>query len=310
MIAGLEDITDGTICIGGRVVNRVEPKDRNIAMVFQNYAIYPHMTVAKNIGFGLCTSKLSKAEKQKRLAETAALLGLDRASAIAGPPSSPAASASASPSAAPWCATRRSSCSTSRSPTSMRSCARRCASRSSKLHQTLKRTIVFVTHDQIEAMTIADRIVIMKDGEILQIGTPDQVYRKPANIFVAKFIGSPAMNMLPARVAAGQIVIDGLGSIAAPTVCKDGQRLTIGVRPDDLTVADGHAKGLTVDADVTLVEPQGPDALVYVRLGTHEVIAKSDARVLPRPGARVRLTTDSADLHLFDPDTGRAVGSA
>jgi multiple sugar transport system ATP-binding protein len=309
MIAGLEDISGGTVSIGGRVVNRVEPKDRNIAMVFQNYAIYPHMSVAKNIGFGLRTSKLSEPEKQKRLADTASLLGLTellhrRPAELSGGQRQRVAIGRAM--------VRDPSVFLFDEPLSNLDAQLRSQMRVEikKLHQTLKRTIIFVTHDQIEAMTLADRIVIMKDGEILQIGTPDQVYRKPANIFVAKFIGSPAMNMLPARVAAGQIIIDGLGSIAAPTTCKDGQRLTIGVRPDDLTVADGHAKGLTVDADVTLVEPQGPDALVYVRLGTHEVIAKSDARLLPRPGARVRLTTDSADLHLFDPDTGRAVGSA
>ena len=118
------------------------------------------------------------------------------------------------------------------------------------------------------------------------------------------------MNMLPARCASGQIVVEGLGVIAAPAHCRDGQRLTAGIRPDDLVVATGPAEGLVVEAEVTLVEPQGPDALVYVRLGAHEIIAKSDARILPRPGATVRLAADPADLHLFDPDTGRAVGSA
>jgi multiple sugar transport system ATP-binding protein len=309
MIAGLEDISGGTVSIGGRVVNRVEPKDRNIAMVFQNYAIYPHMSVARNIGFGLRTSKLSEPEKQKRLADTASMLGLTellhrRPSELSGGQRQRVAIGRAM--------VRDPSVFLFDEPLSNLDAQLRSQMRVEikKLHQTLKRTIIFVTHDQIEAMTLADRIVIMKDGEILQIGTPDQVYRRPANIFVAKFIGSPAMNMLPARCASGQIVIDGLGSVAAPAGCRDDQRLTIGVRPDDLTVANGPADGLTVDAEVILVEPQGPDALVYVRLGAHEVIAKSDARILPRPGARVRLVTDPADLHLFDPDTGRAVGTA
>ncbi len=309
MIAGLEDISGGTVSIGGRVVNRVEPKDRNIAMVFQNYAIYPHMSVAKNIGFGLRTSKLSAPEKEKRLADTAAMLGLTellhrRPAELSGGQRQRVAIGRAM--------VRDPSVFLFDEPLSNLDAQLRSQMRVEikKLHQTLKRTIIFVTHDQIEAMTLADRIVIMKDGEILQIGTPDQVYRQPANMFVAKFIGSPAMNMLPARCASGQIVVEGLGVIAAPAHCRDGQRLTAGIRPDDLVVAAGPATGLVVEAEVTLVEPQGPDALVYVRLGAHEVIAKSDARILPRPGATVRLAADPADLHLFDPESGRAVGSA
>jgi multiple sugar transport system ATP-binding protein len=308
MIAGLEDISGGTISIGGRVVNRVEPKDRNIAMVFQNYAIYPHMTVAKNIGFGLRTSKLSEPEKQKRLADTASLLGLTdllqrRPAELSGGQRQRVAIGRAM--------VRDPQVFLFDEPLSNLDAQLRAQMRVEikKLHQNLKRTTIFVTHDQIEAMTLADRIVIMKDGDILQVGTPSEVYRHPANMFVAKFIGSPAMNMLPGRCASSQIVVEGLGVIAAPAACRDGQRLTIGVRPDDLTVSNGTG-GLVVDADVTLVEPQGPDALVYARLGAHEVIAKSNARVLPRPGDKVRLTADPADLHLFDPETGRALGLA
>ena len=182
MIAGLEDISEGEIAIGGRTVNRVEPKDRNIAMVFQNYAIYPHMSVAKNIGFGLRTSKLPPAEKAKRLAEVAALLGLTdllerRPAALSGGQRQRVAIGRAM--------VRDPDVFLFDEPLSNLDAQLRAQMRLEikKLHQTLGRTIVFVTHDQIEAMTLADRIVIMKDGAILQVGSPDEVYHEPADTF-------------------------------------------------------------------------------------------------------------------------------
>ncbi len=202
MIAGLEEVTDGDVSIDGRVVTDVAPADREVSMVFQSYALYPHMSVFENIAFGLRMAKMPNAEiddaGQRRRPHPA-----DRAAArAASRASSRAASASASPSAAPSCATRSCSCSTSRSPTSTPNCARRCASRSPSCTATLGVTMVYVTHDQIEAMTLADRIVVLRAGLVEQIGSPTELYDHPANLFVAGFIGSPKMNFIPAKVTA------------------------------------------------------------------------------------------------------------
>ncbi|MBL8832838.1 MAG: sn-glycerol-3-phosphate ABC transporter ATP-binding protein UgpC [Rhodospirillales bacterium] len=305
MIAGLEDVTEGEVSIGGRIVNRVEPKDRDIAMVFQNYAIYPHMTVAKNIGFGLRSRAMSVVEKERRVADIAGKLGLTdlmhrRPSELSGGQRQRVAIGRAM--------VRDPAVFLFDEPLSNLDAQLRAQMRLEikKLHQTLGRTIVFVTHDQVEAMTLADRIVIMRDGEILQTGTPDEIYRRPVDMFVARFIGSPSMNMLAARSVAGRIEIDGFASLASSGPVPD--EITVGVRPDDLRVlADGAVAPIRAEAVVKVVEPLGHDALVYGQIGPHEVVAKCADRVLPRPGDRVRLGADPANLHLFETTGGRTI---
>lgn len=299
MIAGLEDISAGEIAIGGRVVNKVDPKDRDIAMVFQNYAIYPHMSVEKNIGFGLRTSLLSETDRKVRLRETAEILGLTdllhrRPAELSGGQRQRVAIGRAM--------VRDPAVFLFDEPLSNLDAQLRAQMRLEikKLHQRLGRTIVFVTHDQIEAMTLADRIVVMKDGVIQQVGTPGELYRSPANIFVARFIGSPSMNLMPAIVASGSVIAEGLPALEAAGIAEGA--IQLGIRPDALVV-NGPGQ-LAMSASVRVVEPLGPDALVYAEFGPHEVIAKSDGRLLPKPGDIVRLAADPADLHLFGCDGG------
>jgi len=302
MIAGLEEVTGGMIDIGGRVVNNLEPKDRDIAMVFQNYAIYPHMSVRKNIGFGLRTAKLSRADKEKRLEEVAAILDmtdlLDRKpNQLSGGQRQRVAIGRAM--------VRDPAVFLFDEPLSNLDAQLRTQMRLEikKLHQKVGNTIVFVTHDQVEAMTMADRIVIMKDGHIQQVGTPSEVYHTPANIFVARFIGAPSMNMLPAMASHGTVRLDTGTEIAMPGGA-DGA-VTLGVRPDDLGVVAGVP---LTRGRVTVREPLGPETLIYVDTGAGgEVIAKADGRTPPEVGAEVTLCADPANLHLFDPASGQAL---
>lgn len=298
MIAGLEDATSGDISIGGRVVNHVDPKDRNIAMVFQNYAIYPHMSVAKNIAFGLRTAKMPRADKDKRVRETADMLGLAdlldrRPSQLSGGQRQRVAMGRAM--------VRDPAVFLFDEPLSNLDAQLRAQMRLEikKLHQSVGTTIIFVTHDQVEAMTLADRIVIMREGNIEQIGTPNQVYETPASTFVARFIGSPSMNMIDARMEP-----DGLHLLdAQPFACPAPQGpLTIGIRPDDLTVGDPGKHHL--QGKVSVVEPLGHDAIVYADVAGQELIAKADGRNAPRPAEQVALNFDPARLHLFGAENG------
>ena len=314
MIAGLEDISDGEIRIGGRVVNNVEPKNRDIAMVFQNYAIYPHMSVYKNIAFGLRTSKMAGPDKDRRVRETAEILGLTellerRPAQLSGGQRQRVAMGRAM--------VRDPAVFLFDEPLSNLDAQLRAQMRLEikKLHQAVGTTIVFVTHDQIEAMTLADRIVIMRDGHIQQIGTPTEVYQNPATLFVARFIGSPAMNMLPGRIvnrADGPAVeLDGAGHVAAPPrangALEPGRAVVLGVRPDDLIVADRPGAGLVLDGRVSVVEPLGPESLVYVDVAGRELIAKSPGRQPPAVGNPVRITAALEEIHLFDSETERAL---
>ena len=312
MIAGLEEISAGDIAIGGRVVNNVEPKDRNIAMVFQNYAIYPHMTVYKNIGFGLRTSRLPPADKDRRIRDTAKILGLTdllerRPSQLSGGQRQRVAMGRAM--------VRQPAVFLFDEPLSNLDAQLRAQMRLEikKLHQAMGTTIVFVTHDQVEAMTLADRIVIMKDGYIQQMGTPTEVYEHPATMFAARFIGSPSMNMLPATGAADASVTlsTGVRVPAPPSVngaLQASQALFVGVRPDHLLVAEPGAPGaLHLDGTVSVVEPLGPEALVYVTIGESELVAKAPAHRTPAVGATVHLTAAVEAVHLFDAQTERAL---
>jgi len=304
LVAGLEEVSNGTVEIAGRVVNNLEPKDRDIAMVFQNYAIYPHMTVRKNIGFGLRSSKASKAEKDKRLESVAELLGmteyLDRKpSQLSGGQRQRVAIGRAM--------VRDPAVFLFDEPLSNLDAQLRTQMRLEikKLHQRVGSTIVFVTHDQVEAMTMADRIVIMKDGDIHQIGTPAEVYHKPANIFVAQFIGAPSMNMIPGRVTGdGTIELATGGGLAFERSLPEGREIILGIRPEDLH--PGQASGV-IEGSVNVREPLGHETLIYVGTSNGDVIAKADGRTPPEIGETVQLGADPENLHIFDAATGEAL---
>lgn len=267
MIAGLEEVTSGEVVISDRIVNHLEPKERDIAMVFQNYAIYPHMSVKKNIAFGLRSSKMSRADKAARIAEVAGILDMTHL--------------------------------LDRKPAQLRTQMRL---EIKKLHQRVGNTIIFATHDQVEAMTMADRIVIMKDGHIQQVGTPAEVYHSPVNTFVAQFIGAPSMNMLSGVLNGGGITLASGQSIVTAHASATIQPILLGVRPDDLTLSDGGE--ILATGQVTLREPLGAETLIYVATGAGEVIAKADGRAPPEVGAQVTLSTDPANIHVFDADSG------
>ncbi|PYG57454.1 sn-glycerol-3-phosphate ABC transporter ATP-binding protein UgpC [Rhizobium sp. UGM030330-04] len=299
MIAGLEEISDGTLKIAGNVVNEKEPKQRNIAMVFQNYAIYPHMTVRQNIGFGLYTSKLDKTEKNRRIEEAGRVLGLEalldrRPAALSGGQRQRVAIGRAM--------VRDPAAFLFDEPLSNLDAQLRSQMRIEikRLHQRLKTTTVYVTHDQVEAMTMADRIVVMKDGHILQVGTPTELYETPVDIFTARFIGSPSMNLLRGTKTTSSV---------APSA--NGE-LLIGVRPHDLLVGEnGAAQGtFTLEGTVTAVEPLGPETLVHLDTDTTSVIATARGKSIPAVGSRLQCRATTGALYLFDAKTEKLLGRA
>ncbi|MEM9792681.1 MAG: sn-glycerol-3-phosphate ABC transporter ATP-binding protein UgpC [Pseudomonadota bacterium] len=303
LIAGLEEVTEGEVEIDGRVVNNLEPKERNIAMVFQNYAIYPHMSVRKNIGFGLRTSGLPMADRNRRIDEVAEILGmrdlLDRKpNQLSGGQRQRVAIGRAM--------VRDPAVFLFDEPLSNLDAQLRTQMRLEikKLHQRVGNTIVFVTHDQVEAMTMADRIVIMKDGYIQQVGTPSEVYHKPANTFVAQFIGAPSMNMFPVRTSGGKLHLAGGASLPAPVSLSDDRPVVLGIRPDDLAPGDGTPM---LEGVISVLEPLGSETLAYVSVDGQEVIAKVSGRTPPKVGETIRLGTDPANMHLFDAATGQTL---
>ena len=309
MIAGLEEITGGQIAIGEKVVNDVPPKERDIAMVFQNYALYPHMKVRDNMAFSLMLAKRPKAEVEERVGKAASILGLtellDRyPRQLSGGQRQRVAMGRA--------IVRDPQVFLFDEPLSNLDAKLRVAMRTEikELHQRLKTTSVYVTHDQIEAMTMADQIVVMKDGLVEQRGRPLDLYDRPANLFVAGFIGSPAMNFLPGQVArAGgeaRIALDGGGSVPAPRGSRgeEGQRVVYGVRPEHLTLG-GDRDGLA--AKVIVVEPTGMDTQVFAKFGELEVTAVFRERHEFRAGEPVHLTPDHARTHLFDEISGKSL---
>ena len=303
MVAGLEEVTSGTIEIAGRVVNNLEPKDRDIAMVFQNYAIYPHMTVRKNIGFGLRSSKMPRADKEKRIDEIAEILGMTdllnrKPSQLSGGQRQRVAIGRAM--------VRDPAVFLFDEPLSNLDAQLRTQMRLEikKLHQRVGATIVFVTHDQVEAMTMADRIVIMKDGHIQQVGTPSEVYHTPANTFVAGFIGSPAMNMIPATVADGAIQIEGGSQVNLGTAISGQRKVMLGIRPEDLEPVEGPA---LISGSVNVREPLGHETLIHVGTAHGDIIAKADGRTPPDLGKTVNLGAEAQNIHVFDPESGAAL---
>ncbi len=294
MIAGLEEISGGTLKIGPEVVNEREPKQRNIAMVFQNYAIYPHLTVRQNIGFGLYTSKLSKEEKDKRIEEAGKILGLSalldrRPAALSGGQRQRVAIGRAM--------VRDPSAFLFDEPLSNLDAQLRSQMRIEikRLHQRLKTTTVYVTHDQIEAMTMADRIVVMKDGHILQVGTPSELYESPVDVFTARFIGSPSMNLVRGKRSGTGVEIGAGGDIL------------IGVRPHDL-IAGATEGGFSVTGTVTAVEPLGPETLVHLDIAEGSVIATARDKTVPAVGSQLSCAAAPGSLYLFDASTEKFLG--
>jgi multiple sugar transport system ATP-binding protein len=307
MIAGLEEISRGEIAIGGRVVNTLTPKERDIAMVFQNYALYPHMTVRENMAFSLTLARQSKAAVEERVRRAAGILGLEPLldrypRQLSGGQRQRVAMGR--------CIVRDPQVFLFDEPLSNLDAKLRVQMRTEikELHQRLGTTSVYVTHDQIEAMTMADRIVVMRDGRMEQTGSPLEVYDRPANQFVAGFIGSPAMNFLPgvlrrsdgmARVHFG----DGLSLPAPPAAAaaQDGQPVIYGTRPEHMQLASGDDG---VATQVVVVEPTGADTQVFTKVAGVEVTSVFRDRLDLRPGEVIRLRPDPARAHLFDASTG------
>ena len=306
MIAGLEEISEGQIRIDGRVVNDLQPRDRNIAMVFQNYAIYPHVTVAGNIAFGLYRSKLSKSEKRARVEQVAETLGLSqllerRPSALSGGQRQRVAIGRAM--------VRDPSAFLFDEPLSNLDAQLRTQMRIEikRLHHRLGATSVFVTHDQIEAMTMADRIVVMREGRILQVGSPLELYEKPIDVFTARFIGSPTMNLLPASLRDGRAQLSVGGSIQAPSSLATTSDILVGARPQDLSPVDAGSSGLTVSGTVAVVETLGSETLVHIEADGQTIIGSAPGRQIPKIGEPLTLHAPAERLYYFDKATEKAL---
>ena len=307
MIAGLETITGGEIAIGSRVINDVPPKDRDIAMVFQNYALYPHMSVFDNIGFSLKLRKKSRDEIENRVQEAAEILNLQNylqrsPRQLSGGQRQRVAMGRA--------LVRDAQVFLYDEPLSNLDAKLRVSMRTEikALHQRLKTTSVYVTHDQIEALTMADRIVVMNAGRVEQVGTPLELYDTPANLFVADFIGSPSMNFIRGiltRTDSGVVVEAEDGTrLAAPEqfAGRAGQKVVYGVRPEHFVLAPDGAGS---EAIVEVIEPTGANIEVFAALAGERVCAIFSQRHPFKPGDKIRLTTDLDKVHLFDARTGR-----
>jgi multiple sugar transport system ATP-binding protein len=327
MIAGLESITAGSLFIGDRLVNEVPPKDRDIAMVFQNYALYPHMNVRENLAFALQLRKLAPAEIERRVKRAAETLGLEQVlerkpRQLSGGQRQRVAVGRA--------IVREPAVFLFDEPLSNLDAKLRVQTRReiAKLHRDLRATMIYVTHDQVEAMTLGDRIVVMNEGRVQQVDTPLALYDRPANRFVAGFIGSPAMNFIAGEItesppSVGErgdgdvwlVSTDGMIAVPWPAVGTrpiPGTRLLFGVRPEDVGVAPNTDSSrpsasrhhVEIDARVELAEPLGNETFVHATAGSNPITARSTSRQLPTIGSSVRLTIDPARGHWFDLETG------
>jgi multiple sugar transport system ATP-binding protein len=300
MIAGLEAISGGEIAIDGKVVNSLAPKERDIAMVFQSYALYPHMTVEANMGFSLRLAGAPKQEISARVAEAARILGLDPylkryPRHLSGGQRQRVAMGRAM--------VRKPKVFLFDEPLSNLDAKLRVQMRSEikQNHHRLKTTTVYVTHDQIEAMTMADRIVVMNGGVIEQVGSPLDLYDRPANLFVAGFIGSPSMNILAGRLENGNFVLADGTAIASANLSSFGNRsIHLGVRPEHLRL---DPNGL--NAEIVTVEPTGSETQVVMRLGGHEVTGVFRERILKVPGEALSIGIDIEHVHIFDIESGK-----
>jgi multiple sugar transport system ATP-binding protein len=326
MVAGLEDITSGEIRVGGRVINDLEPPDRDIAMVFQNYALYPHMSVEDNIGFPLRMQRLKKQEVRSRVHELAELLGIGellrrKPRELSGGQRQRVAMGRA--------IIRHPQAFLMDEPLSNLDAKLRVQMRAElvKLHRRLGVTTIYVTHDQTEAMTLGQRVAVLNRGVIQQVDTPQNLYRSPANTFVASFIGSPPMNFVRARLADGEVAF-GPHKVALPEghrrlLRREAGDVLMGLRPEEFEDASLHRDGgrPVVPAEVEITEQLGPETLAYVRVDGIDVVELGDrpvelagalsARLDPRtsaaPGQRLELTIDPAGVHLFDLESGESL---
>ncbi|MFW6162385.1 MAG: ABC transporter ATP-binding protein [Planctomycetota bacterium] len=315
MVAGLEEITEGTITIGDRVVNDVPPKDRDIAMVFQNYALYPHMTVYNNMAFGLKLRKFRKPEIQERVHEAARILGIEpllerKPKALSGGQRQRVAVGRA--------IVRKPAVFLFDEPLSNLDAKLRVEMRAelNKLHHRLETTMIYVTHDQVEAMTLGDRIAVMNEGEIMQVAPPLEIYDRPVNRFVAGFIGTPPMNFVDARAVAadGRLSLETeAGRMVLPERFSAllerqvGRQVVWGMRPEHIEPAaegQGVAPAETLEAQVNVVEPLGDEMLLYLSLAGQDVVAKVDAHTRAEVGETMRIRVDADRCHVFDAASG------
>ncbi|MHB9144776.1 MAG: ABC transporter ATP-binding protein [Symbiobacteriia bacterium] len=325
MIAGLEEISEGSIYIGDRLVNDVAPKDRDIAMVFQNYALYPHMNVYENMAFGLKLRKFSKPEIDRRVREAAQILGIEellkrRPKELSGGQRQRVALGRA--------IVREPAVFLMDEPLSNLDAKLRVQMRTeiAKLHKRLQTTIIYVTHDQTEAMTMGDRIVVMKDGFMQQVASPQEIYDRPANIFVAGFIGSPPMNLLRVKLAGGRLTAAGLdlpvpADRAEVLKAYEGREVVLGIRPEDVSdrPADleraaagnsGGTGGAVFECQVEVMEPLGSEVYLHLTLGEQRLTARVAPDTKIRDGEKAKLALNLAKIHLFDADTELAISGS
>ncbi len=320
MIAGLEEITEGELYIDDKIVNDIEPKDRDIAMVFQNYALYPHMTVYDNMAFGLKLRKTPKAEILKTVTEAARVLDIEhlldrKPKALSGGQRQRVAMGRA--------IVREPKVFLMDEPLSNLDAKLRVQMRLeiSKLHHRLKTTIIYVTHDQVEAMTLGTRIVVMKDGFIMQVDTPTNLYERPQNLFVAGFIGSPQMNLLDAKVSKNgnnvELAFD-TNKISVPDAKAKklvdggyvGKEVVMGIRPQDIhdtQIFLESSPNSIVTATVNVTEMLGSETFLYLSADTNDITARVDARSTAKPGDKVKLAFDLNRIHIFDKETEKVI---
>ncbi len=319
LLAGLETISEGKIYIGERLVNDVPAKDRDIAMVFQSYALYPHMSVYDNMAFGLTLRKIPKEEIRRRVEEAARILGIEgllrrKPRALSGGQRQRVALGRA--------IVRDPAVFLFDEPLSNLDAKLRVQTRAeiSKLHLRLGTTFIYVTHDQVEAMTMATRIVVMNLGTIQQVGVPQELYDRPRNLFVAGFIGSPAMNFFGGVVVQdeGGLAIDA-GAIKLPVAKQKeaqlsayaGNKVVLGIRPENIYSADSTPmgiRGFMLEADVEVTESLGNELILYLVRDGKQFLARVDPRTEARPGDKIRVAIDIDRLHTFDPESGESIG--
>ncbi|GLS23077.1 sugar ABC transporter ATP-binding protein [Labrys miyagiensis] len=316
MVAGLERLTGGEIHIGERVVNDVPPRERDIAMVFQNYALYPHMTVAENMAYGLRLRKMDETEVKKRVAIAADMLDLNallerRPQALSGGQRQRVAMGRAM--------VREPKVFLFDEPLSNLDAKLRVKMRAEikKLHQMVRTTTIYVTHDQVEAMTLADRVVVMNKGRIEQVGPPQLLYHEPTSKFVAGFIGSPGMNFIPCTLETSGpglavVLTDGTrlpvpAERQARYAAHAGRQLELGLRPEHLTEHRGRADAADVKMQVVVVEPMGMETLLHGNVAGTEATARIDPAAAPNPGEVATLSASMAHMHLLDPESGKVL---
>jgi len=315
MMAGLEDVSKGLISIDGKVINKVHPKNRDIAMVFQNYALYPHLSVKDNISFGIRAQKLPKDEIEERTFKAAKTLGLEdllqrRPGELSGGQKQRVAMGRA--------IVRKPKVFLFDEPLSNLDAKLRHRMRTEmkKLHKQVGTTTIYVTHDQVEAMTLADRIVIMRDGRIEQVGKPNELYQKPSNTFVASFIGTPAMNFINGEVFEkdNQLAIkltDNINFSLSKKAVSKGQKVILGIRPENLVAnminQKTNKKELTLNAQVTVSEPMGHETLLLCETNYGEITGKMDSNNVLPSNNLISFNVSPEKIHVFDLKTGMAL---